>query len=75
MPVPVRFALMGLGIALFVVTFLAPNSVARAFKLRDDPNAGISLQRDALAFVGRVLGLFCLIMGLLSWVAAPAARP
>jgi hypothetical protein len=40
-------------------------------KLRDDPDAGVSLQRDAFLFMARVGGVFFLIIGLLSWVFTP----
>jgi hypothetical protein len=71
MPVPLRFALIIFGALLFVATFLTSDSVNRGLKLRDDPDAGVSLQRDAFLFMARVGGVFFLIIGLLSWVFTP----
>jgi hypothetical protein len=75
MPVPLRFAFMIFGVLLFAGTFLTRNSVYNAFKLRDDPNLGVSLQKDAFLFMARVTGIFFLLIGLLSWVATRGPRP
>jgi hypothetical protein len=71
-PIPVRFAMIGLGIVLLAGSWFIGNSVDDGLtygKMKPDP-----LAKDALTFCARIGGAFLIVLGLLIWVVSQA-RP
>jgi hypothetical protein len=71
-PIPVRLAMIGLGILLLGGSWLIGNSVDAGLtygKMKPDP-----LAKDALTFSARIVGAFLIVLGLLIWVVSQA-RP
>jgi hypothetical protein len=68
-PLWLRFAVLGVGAALFFGSWFVGNSVDASEK----PNHAdryLLLQKDAITFFMRVFGAFIAVIGLLMWVAA-----
>jgi len=71
-PIPVRFAIVGVGIVLLAGSWFIGNSVDAGLKygpIRQD-----ALTKDSITFSTRVIGAFLIVLGLLIWVVEQSAR-
>jgi hypothetical protein len=67
-PLPVRLAIVLLGLALFVGSWFIGNSVDSG-GVADLPSSSV-MAKDGLTFGARVVGVFIMVAGLLMWVVS-----
>ncbi len=71
-PIPVRFAIVAIGVVLLAGSWFIGNSVDAGLKygnVRQD-----ALTKDSLTFSARVIGAFLIVLGLLTWVIEQSVR-
>jgi predicted MFS family arabinose efflux permease len=71
-PVPIRLAVVAIGIAIFLGSWLIGNTVDSAQPPEGAEGAAM-LQKDALTFFMRIIGAALVTGGLLLWVVAALA--